>query len=404
MRGMVIIGGGQAGYSASHKLRSLGYKGTIHIICAENSFPYQRPPLSKRFLLGKIPKERLFFRSENYYKENDIKLKLGVKVTSIDRYLNKVYCSDDTELFYDKLFLVTGSTPNFFPKHLGGKLLKNYYIRSMVDIDMISNEFKPGKRVLIVGGGYIGLEVAAVAREKNLDVTLVEAENRILKRVACYQTGNFFKNLHEKNGVKIIEGKSIARLTGKNDILDGAILDTGEEIRADFSIIGIGAQPCISLAKACGLAICNGIEVDSLCQTSDNNILAAGDCANFPYRSGRLRLESVGNAIDQGETAALTAMGYSEKYNAKPWFWSDQYDTKLQIAGLSSGFDHVVERKEKKASSMWYFQNKELIAVDAINDAKAYMVAKRLLESNLSPKAENILDLNQDLKSLLMNN
>ena len=404
MSGMVIVGGGQAGYSVANKLRLLGYNGSIQIVCAENSLPYQRPPLSKKYLLGEIPKDRLYFRPENFYEANNIVLKVGIRVTEIDRLSNRVYCSDGTEILYEKLFLTTGALPKCFPDGLGGGLTKNFYIRSLDDIKNLDREFKPGKRALIIGGGYIGLEIAAAARKKNLDVTLIEAEDRILKRVACLETANFFKNLHRKNGVKIIEGETIKCLIGKKGTFSGAVLENGKEISADFSVIGIGAKPCINLAKASGLDVENGIKVDSFCQTSDNNILAAGDCANFPNGLSRLRLESVGNAIEQAECAAMTALGYREAYQAKPWFWSDQYDTKLQIAGLSSGYDRVLERRNEQSLSIWYFNDKNLIAVDSINDGKAYMVAKKLIALQRTPEEASILDLKLDLKSLLKSN
>ena len=401
MTGMVIVGGGQAGYSVANKLRSKGFKGSINIICAENCLPYQRPPLSKKYLLGEVPEERLFFKPENFYKDNNITLKLGVNAISIDRQFRRVICSDDTDLYYDKLFLVTGSQPRVFSDSSDEAHSKNYYIRSIADVTRIQHEFKSGRRVLIIGGGYIGLEIASVARKKKLNVTIVESQERILKRVACAETGKFFKSLHEKNGVKIIEGHSIVRLIREEGGFVGALLDNGVKIQADFSVIGIGANPRTKLAEECGLKIDNGIWVDGLCQTSDKNILAAGDCANFPYGSNRLRLESVGNAIEQAEAAASTALGCSAQYIAEPWFWSDQYEVKLQIAGLCSGYDHVVGRIDKKSRSLWYFKNQNLIAVDAINDAKAYFVAKRLIAAGESPEESSILDLEFDLKLLL---
>ncbi len=401
MSGMVIVGGGQAGYSVSNKLRSMGFNGEIVIVCAENILPYQRPPLSKKFLMGDIPEERLFFRPADYYKKNNIIVKLGVKVTKIDRTSCKVYCSDGTILSYIKLFLVTGSEPNKFKETLGGNLAKNYYIRSAHDIRLVTPEFQFGKRVLIIGGGYIGLEIASIARKKNLDVILVESQDRILKRVACTQTATFFKQLHEKNGVKVIEGRSIRMLVGKNGVFSGAILDNEEKIEADFCIIGIGIKPNTELARESGLELENGVKVDDFCQTSDENILAAGDCTNFPYGSARLRLESVGNAIEQAEVAALTALDVKKKYEAKPWFWSDQYDVKLQIAGLSFGYDQIVERTDLLSSSTWYFQRNKLIAVDAINDAKAFMVGKKLIELGKSPEKKCIANSALDLKFLL---
>ena len=401
MSEMVIVGGGQAGYSVASKLRDAGYKGNIDIICGEDSIPYQRPPLSKKFLMGEIPQERLFIRPETFYKEKNINLRLGMSVAKIDRKASEVLCSDGSRLSYKKLFLVTGSTPNIFPEKLGGNLKGVYYLRSLADIDAVAHEFKPKRRLLVIGGGYIGLEIAAVARKKNLDVKLVEAEDRILKRVASVETANFFRDLHNENQVEIFEGRSICQLRGEKNIFRSAVLDDGNEISADFSVIGIGVKPCSSLASEAGLDVDNGIMVDSFCRTSDPNILSAGDCTNFPNGHGRLRLESVGNAIDQAEVAAMTALGFNTPYLAKPWFWSDQYQTKLQIAGLSSEYDQVVERREKKSVSFWYFKNKKLIAVDAINDGKAYMVGKILIENGKSPNPSIFSNTNLDLKLLL---
>ena len=398
---MVIVGGGQAGFSVASKLRDGGFKGSIEIICAEDSIPYQRPPLSKKFLMGEIPKERLFIRPENFYKEKNINLHLGLKITKIDRKASEVLCDDGTRISYKKLFLVTGSTPNVFPEKLGGRLKGVYYIRSLADVEAVVHEFKPKRHLLIIGGGYIGLEIAAVARKKNLFVTLVEAEDRILKRVSSAQTANFFRDLHNENEVEIIEGRSIHRLTGEKNVFKTAVLDDGTKISADFVVIGIGVKPCSSLASDSGLEVDNGITVDCFCQTSDPNILSAGDCTNFPNEQGRLRLESVGNAIDQAEAAAMTALGIRHPYYAKPWFWSDQYNVKLQIAGLSSKYDQVLERRAKNAVSFWYFKNNKLIAIDAINDGRAYMVAKRLIELGKSPDPSVLSDPNLDLKQLL---
>ncbi|RMD94567.1 MAG: pyridine nucleotide-disulfide oxidoreductase, partial [Alphaproteobacteria bacterium] len=264
----------------------------------------------------------------------------------------------------------------------------------------------PGRRVLIVGGGYIGLEAAAVARKKELDVTLVEAAPRILARVACAETAAWFAALHRAHEVDLREGVGLERLTGKRGRVTGAVLAGGEAIAADFVIVGIGVAPDMRLAEAAGLAIDNGIAVDEFCRTSDPAIWAAGDCASFPWRGRRVRLESVGNAIDMGEAAAANMLGERELYVAKPWFWSDQYDVKLQIAGLNTGYDRVVTRGEAQAGerapvSFWYYAGAELLAVDAINDPRAYMVGKRLIEAGRSPDPEAVADPGTDLKALL---
>ena len=403
MAGMVIVGGGQAGYSVASKLRTAGYEGDVTIICSENCLPYQRPPLSKKFLMGEVPKERLLFRPKSFYDENNIKVKLGVTVVKIERIKCEISLSDECKIAYKKLFITTGATPNKFPEVLGGDLRKVYYLRSLEDIESMMIEFKPNNKLLVVGGGYIGLEIAAVAKKKNLSVVLVEAQERILKRVASTHTSDFFRKLHQQHLVRIIEGNSIQKFIEIDGEFLGAILESGEKIDADFAVVGIGVTPNTALASSAGLEINNGIKVDSFCRTSDSNILAAGDCCNFPINSNRLRLESVGNAIEQGEAAAMTALGYNKPYVVRPWFWSDQYDVKLQIAGLSIGYNRTIVRKSKKSVSFWYFRGKKLLAVDAIDDARAYMVAKKLIEHGISPKDSDILDIKTDLKLLIKN-
>ena len=401
MSRIVVVGGGQAGFSVVSSLISMKYKGQITMVCSENLLPYQRPPLSKKFLLGEIPRERLLFRPESFYLENKIDLRTGLKVLQIDRASLEVEISDQGVLKYEKLILATGARPNIFPEELGGRLKGIYYLRSVHDVELISPVLKPPKNLLIIGGGYIGLEIAAVARKKNLKVTLVEAEDRILKRVACEKTANFFRNLHKKHKVEIIEGVTVQKMLGESGYLSTAILSNGEKLSVDIAIVGIGVTPNVGLAQAAGLEIDNGIKVDCFSQTSDSNILAAGDCTSFPHKKGRLRLESVGNAIDQGENAASNLLGRKKSYIAKPWFWSDQYETKLQIAGLSHNFDEVIERKDEKGLSFWYFSKGKLIAVDAINDGKAYMIGKKLIDRGISPDLSYLLDVKFDLKILL---
>tara|TARA_A100001011_G_scaffold393294_1_gene482830 strand:- start:312 stop:1526 length:1215 start_codon:yes stop_codon:yes gene_type:complete len=401
MAGIVIVGGGQAGFSAASTLRKFKYDEEIMLICDELSIPYQRPPLSKKFLLGDIPKERLFFRPMSYYKENKIDVKCGVEATKIDRESQTLVIGKQKILSYDRLILTTGAIPNKFPKRVGGQLRGVYYLRSIRDVERISLELKATKHVLIVGGGYIGLEIAAVARRKKLKVTLVEAESRILKRVASDSTASYLRQLHIKENVRILEGVSVEKLEGEKGYLSSAVLNNGDKFKVDFAIVGIGVIPNTKLASDAGLDLDNGIKVDTFCQTSDPNILAAGDCTSFPYNNRRIRLESVGNAIEQGEKAAMTVLGRRQPYIARPWFWSDQYETKLQIAGLSDLFDMVVERKNKESVSFWYYNKDKLIAVDAINDGRAYMIGKTLIENGVSPSPSLLSDVNLNLKLLL---
>jgi len=261
-------------------------------------------------------------------------------------------------------------------------------------------EFRAGARVLIVGGGYIGLEAAAVASKKGLHVTLVEMADRILQRVAAPQTSDFFRALHKSHGVDIREGVGLSRLTGKARVT-GAELGDGTALDVDFVIVGVGVKPDVALAEQAGLDIDNGIAVDAEGRTSDPAIWAAGDCACFPQGDARLRLESVGNAIDMGELVAENMLGAGRKYVAKPWFWSDQYDVKLQIAGLGTGYTEIVERRGDAAVSFWYYAGDRLLAIDAMNDPRAYMIAKRLIEAGKSADKALVADPGADLKPLL---
>ncbi|MEM7634791.1 MAG: FAD-dependent oxidoreductase [Pseudomonadota bacterium] len=398
----VVLGAGQAGFSFCARLRELGYLGDITLVGDEHHPPYQRPPLSKAYLLGEFSLDRLLLRPSEFYLDQRIELKTDTRATAIDPDSKTVTLDDGTRLGYDKLVLATGSTPRKLPSGLSGGLNGIYYMRSIADADAIAPEFKSGRCGLVVGGGYIGLEAAAVAAKSGVKTVLIEAAERILKRVACSQTSDYFRDLHRLHGVEIRESIGLEALHGTNGTVSSATLSDGTSLDIDFVIAGIGILPNADLAQAAGLDCENGITVDATCTTSAPDILAIGDCACFPRNGTQLRLESVGNAIDQGQLAAATVMGSDEPYQAKPWFWSDQYDTKLQIAGLSTGFDTIIVRNGKEAScSHWYFAADELLAVDAMNDPRAYMVAKRLIEAGKSPPADAVSDLSLDLKDLL---
>lgn len=398
---VVVVGAGQAGAALVAKLRTGGFDGDITLIGEETAPPYQRPPLSKKYLLGEMELERLFLRPQSYYEEQQITLRLGTRVDAIDPLAQTVTAAGET-VAYDMLALTTGSTPRRLPAAIGGDLGGVHVVRSLADVDAMAPEFRPGARVLIVGGGYIGLEAAAVAASKGLKVTLVEMAERILQRVAAPETSDYFRALHARHGVDIREGVGLDRLTGEGRV-SGARLTDGSEIAVDFVIVGVGIAAATGLAEAAGLAIENGIRTDAQGRTSDPNIWAAGDCASFPYRGTRIRLESVPNAIDQAECVAENMLGAGKDYAAKPWFWSDQYDVKLQIAGLNTGYDRVVTRQGEREGSVsfWYFRGGELLAVDAMNDPRAYMVGKRLIEAGKSPDAGAVADPGTDLKTLM---
>ena len=307
MEHFVVIGAGQAGQSLVVKLRNEGFEGQITLIGEEPVPPYERPPLSKAYLLGETALERLFLRPEQFYADHDITLRKNAVVTAIDPAAKTVSLGDET-LSYDKLALTTGSIPRRLPASIGGALDGVYTVRTIADVDAMEPEFKEGARVLIVGGGYIGLEAAAVAAKKGLNVTVVEMADRILQRVAAQETSDFIRALHQSHGVNIVEGVGLSRLTGDTRV-DGADLTDGSHLDVDFVIVGVGIAPATALAEAAGLELDNGIKTDSHSRTSDPNIFSAGDCASFPRNGGRIRLESVGNAIDQAENAALNMLG-----------------------------------------------------------------------------------------------
>jgi 3-phenylpropionate/trans-cinnamate dioxygenase ferredoxin reductase subunit len=401
MQNIIVIGAGQAGSAAVAQLRKSGFSGTITLIGEESALPYQRPPLSKKYLLGEMDLERLYLRPESFYSENDITLRLNTRVDGIDRE-NKTVIVGDERLPYDALILTTGSVPRTLPAKIGGTLNGVYVVRGLNDVDAMAPDFKEGAKVLIVGGGYIGLEAAAVAASKGLQVTLVEMADRILQRVAAPETSAYFRDLHNKHGVTIREGVGLETLVGDTRVC-GARLSDGSELDVDFVIVGVGITPATALADAAGLELDNGIKTDAQGRTSDPAIWAAGDCASFLYRGERIRLESVPNAIDQSECVAENILGAGKTYVPQPWFWSDQYDVKLQIAGLNTGYDRVITRAGDKpgATSFWYYQGDTLLAVDAANDPRAYMIGKRLIDGGKSPDADLIANPKIDLKSLL---
>ena len=400
MTHVVVIGAGQAGAAVVARLRAGGHQGGITLIGSEPHPPYQRPPLSKAYLMGEMEAERLWLRGAEFYAENAIDLRLGHAVTAIDPMGKTVTVGADS-VAYDELVLTTGSHPRRLPAAVGGELAGVFTVRTLADVDAMKAEFVAGRRLIIVGGGYIGLEAAAVAAKLGLDVTVLEMAPRILQRVAAPETSDYFRALHQRHGVRIMEATGLDRLLGDTHVT-GARLANGADLPADFVIVGVGILPGTALCDAANIALENGIRTDAHGRTSQPNIWAAGDCASFPWKGGRLRLESVGNAIEQAEIVADNILGKDEPYLAHPWFWSDQYDTKLQIAGLNTGYDRIVTRgPEGEAVSFWYYQGDTLLAVDAMNDPRAYMVGKRLIEMGKSPLAEAVSDPATVLKALL---
>ncbi|MDF2232242.1 FAD-dependent oxidoreductase [Albimonas sp. CAU 1670] len=402
MSGIIVVGAGQAGASIVETLRAEGHAGPVTLLGDEGAAPYQRPPLSKKYLLGEMTRDRLLLRPEAFFAERDIDVRPSARVAEIDAAAKTVTLADGETLPFDKLAFATGARPRLLPEAMSGALAGVHPVRTLADVDAMRAAFEPGRRLLVVGGGYIGLEAAAVAAKLGLSVTLIEAAPRILGRVACAETAAWFAALHRAHGVDLREGVGLERLEGEAGRLTRAVLSTGETLEVDFAVVGIGVHPNVELAAAAGCAIDDGIAVDASCRTSLPDLYAAGDCASFPWRGARVRLESVPNAIDQGAACARAMLGAEVAYDPMPWFWSDQYDVKLQIAGLAKDWTRIVTRPGAREGSIshWYFRGAELIAVDAMNDPRGYMTGKRWLESGHSPAPDALADSAADLKTL----
>ena len=400
---IVIVGAGQAGAALAAKLRALGYDGPLALVGEEPALPYQRPPLSKKYVSRELEFERLLVRPPAWYGEHQIDLHLGCPITALNPAEKTITFRDGTLVRYAKLALTTGARPRRLPPEIGGDLAGVFAIRTVADADAISPLLEPGKHMLVIGGGYIGLEAAAVARSKGMEVTIIEVADRILQRVAAPPTADCFRALHWNHGVTIFESTALARLTCDADRLTGAALKDGTHLPADLAIVGIGILPNDDLARAAGLAVDSGVVVDGQCRTSAPDIYAAGDCARFPWRGEPTRLESVQNAIDQAEHAAAAMLGEQRDYNPVPWFWSDQYDIKLQIAGLNRGYTDCVLRPGKRAgsASVWYYRGAALIAVDAMNDALSYGVGKKVLEAGRTIPKAAVANPGTDAKAFL---
>jgi 3-phenylpropionate/trans-cinnamate dioxygenase ferredoxin reductase subunit len=400
---IVIIGGGQAAASLAAKLRALGHGGALIMVSEEPVLPYQRPPLSKKYVAGELSVDRLLIRPPAWYDEQNVEVRLSAAAIEFNPRDRTVALADGSALRYDKLVLATGSRPRRLPTETGGDLAGVLTIRNLADADSLAPCLTAGCRLLVIGGGYIGLEAAAVAAAKGLKVTIVEIAERILQRVAAPLTSDYFRALHGRHGVILREATGLQTLTGRNGQLTGAQFKDGHSIEADVAIVGIGVVPNDDLARRAGLGIDNGIAVDGLCRTSAPDVFAVGDCANFPWRGERTRLESVQNAIDQAEHAAGILFGGGEDYDPTPWFWSDQYDIKLQIAGLSRGYTDSLLRvgKREHSQSVWYYRGDELLAVDAMNDALAYVFGKKAIEAGRNIPREVAGDPGSDLKAWL---
>jgi 3-phenylpropionate/trans-cinnamate dioxygenase ferredoxin reductase subunit len=381
---IVVIGGGQAGAQALQSLRQSGYAGALTLVGDEPALPYQRPPLSKAYMKGEMTEERLYFRPAPWYQDQNIEVILSTPAKSVDRANRTVELAHGGHLDYDALIIATGSRPRVLPTK-GATLHGVHDLRDLSDVERIRPNMIAGRKMVIVGAGYIGLEAAAVARQMGLDVTVLEMAPRVLARVTSPVMSDFFETEHRAQGVQILTGARLDHLDGDGGKVTAAILADGARIDADIVLVGIGILPNEELARDAGIACNNGILVDRDARTSDPRVFAAGDCASRPLvhygRSGRL--ESVHNAIEQGKLAAAAILGKPRPVEDCPWFWSDQYDLKLQIAGLNQDYDEIVVRgdpKDRKFAA-FYLRNGTLIAVDAINSPPEFLASKKLIMS-----------------------
>jgi 3-phenylpropionate/trans-cinnamate dioxygenase ferredoxin reductase subunit len=397
---IVIVGGGQAAASAAAKLRELDSEVKITMLCGVPVLPYQRPPLSKKYLSGEMPLERLILRPQSWYDDHNVDVRCGRFVNLLNREKKQLTLADDSQVTFDKLLLVTGASPRKLPAGQGDDTRGVHYLRAAGHADKMRPVLGVGNRLVVIGGGYIGLEVAAVAAQIGMKVTLVELADRILQRVAAPQTSDYFRHLHADNGVTILEETGLTRILSTDGRVCGVELSDGSFVDADCVLIGIGVEPATGLAQRGGLSVDNGVVVDHYCRTSDPDIYAAGDCTSFSFKGMQTRLESVPHAIHQAETAAKNMLGGEQIYKATPWFWSDQFDVKLQIAGLGIGYDDTIVRPGKRpgSQSIWYYCGQQLLAVDAMNDAPSFMMARRILEAGKNLPKNIAADATANLK------
>jgi 3-phenylpropionate/trans-cinnamate dioxygenase ferredoxin reductase subunit len=397
---IVIVGGGQAGAQAVDTLRREGFTGRLVLISDEGMLPYQRPPLSKKFLSGEMEAERLLFRHRGFYDEHAVELKLGVRAVRIETAARRVALSNGEEINYDRLLLCSGAVPRRMTCP-GSDLAGVHYLRNVADAAAIHEGLKPGARVVIVGGGYIGLEIAATARKMGCAVSVLEMADRVMSRVVASNVSEYFEHEHRTQGVKIMCNTRVARFEG-SDRVERVVCADGSTHPADLLVVGVGAVADTGLAADAGLKCDNGIVVDETCRTSDPAIFAAGDCTNFfsPRYQARVRLESVDNAFEQAKAAALNILEKPAAYDRIPWFWSDQYDNKLLIVGLSYAHDQQLTRGDPatRSFSVCYLKGGELLAVEAVNHSKDYMAARKLIPSRFRPDLDRLADPQLALK------
>jgi 3-phenylpropionate/trans-cinnamate dioxygenase ferredoxin reductase subunit len=397
---ILIIGGGQAGAQAIDTLRREGFGGRLVLVSDEPFLPYQRPPLSKKFLSGELAADRLPFRHQSFYDEHRVELKLGVRAVKLDVGARRVALENGEEVIYDRLLLCTGAVSRQLTCP-GADLPGVHYLRGIGDVPKIQEGLKPGSRTVVIGGGYIGLETAATARKMGCTVTVLEMADRVMNRVVAANVSEYFAHEHRTQGVKLVCNTRVVRLEGSSRV-ERVVCADGSSYETDLLVVGVGALANMELASAAGLACENGIVVDEYCRTSDPAVFAAGDCTYHPslHYDMRVRLESVDNAFEQAKTAALNMLDKPTTHDRVPWFWSDQFDNKLLIVGLSQGHDQQVTRGDPATRSftVCYLKGGELMAVEAINHSKDYMAARKLIADRARPNIDKLADPQVALK------
>ena len=399
---IVVVGAGQAGQQICESLRRGGYEGGLVLIGDEPALPYQRPPLSKKFLTGALEAERLWLRPASYYEKQNVELRLEARVERIDRTTRTLYLSGGATLRYAGLAFTTGTRVRALAVP-GAEQAEIHYIRSLADGQRLAARLPQVRRIAVIGGGFIGLEVAAIARELGKEVVLIEAFERLMARAVAPQVSAFYADLHRSHGVELLLSTGVSAIRSNGDA-HTVVTDSGAQHTVDLLVVGIGVLPNSEVAEQAGLECRNGIVVDSCARTSDPLIVAAGDCTwhmnGFLQRE--LRLESVQNAVDQAKSAAASLLGQPSEYCQVPWFWSDQYDVKLQIAGIGMPHDEAVSRGDPaaKAFSVFYFRAGALAAVDSLNRPAEHMAARKLLAQHTALSPAQAADSTFDLMAL----
>ncbi|MGB1530507.1 MAG: NAD(P)/FAD-dependent oxidoreductase [Gammaproteobacteria bacterium] len=402
MTKVLIVGGGHAGANTAFALRKDGFDGEIIIISDEGYLPYHRPPLSKDFLKQNLAIEKMSFKSADFYEEQKISINLDTQINSIDLTSNHAI-TEDASFNFDYLVFATGASPRLLPmENADSKNL--FYLRQITDVLSMHKQITPHKEIVLIGGGYIGLEVASAMIELGLKVTILEAEERILQRVTSPEVSQFYNDYHSKKGVRIICNAKVTNLNAENQMINSVSLESGETLAADIVLVGIGAIPNTQLAASIGLECDNGIKTDQYCRTSIPNILAVGDCTssfNSLYNK-EFRLESVPNALAQSKVASSSILGNELFNNEMPWFWSDQYDLKLQMAGLSSGYDecHIIGDTDSAEFIACYGKEGYLIALDSVNQSRQFMLFKKALGNGFKLEMSLIKDKNFQPESI----